>query len=194
MVEWLSRMNLWHKLSYITWRGPKQPTSNGCKMWLVCAGRMNRTMFLSWAHSTKPIEMWDLWPSIIRITGLPSSTGTNWRKWSLKNWRKIAEFDHPLSLTVPTAPGAAPWSSSGNILLPANTKKGGSDIPAALPHPRTVVVVDFPDVTAWGTESPAATMEGGVWFCENPFSSTLKILCGLLVRSYFCNIFWSSSK
>ena len=53
--------------------GPKQPTSRGWNMWLICAGNMNSTMFRSLAHSANPTEACDLWPSNKRNTFWPSS-------------------------------------------------------------------------------------------------------------------------
>ena len=92
------------------------------------------------SHSQRSTETWDLWQSNIRSTFSLSRPGMNLMKCFIKYCLKTAWLDHPVSLTVPSAPGDFPLRSAGFIRFPGNTKNRGIAIPLALIHPRMVTV------------------------------------------------------
>lgn len=50
------------------------------------------------------------------------------------------ELVHPVTETIPSAPGEFPFRNSGRILSPANTKNAWIGVPSALPHLKIVGV------------------------------------------------------
>ena len=75
-------------------KGLKADTSRGWSIWLVWAGRMNRSTPLSLALLMILTVMWVECSSYNRMQGL---VGTCRRKWFSNQSKKVIEFDQPVS-------------------------------------------------------------------------------------------------
>lgn len=100
-----------------------------------------------WAHSARWTDTWIVWPSSSSITFWLLRTEIYFRKWFSEYFLNSIPSDQPVSLIVRAAPTAAPCKSSARIICLGNTKQGGSAKPAALPHPKMVMVLPFPEVS-----------------------------------------------
>ena len=91
----------------------------------------------------------------------------------------------PESETPPSVPGIPSLSSSLNIPLTGNTKKGGIRVPIAFPQPMTDTVRDLPHVTDCIVAFYLLLLHFVCALLLKPFSSML--ICSVI--SYLNNIY-----